>query len=91
LFDMHGNVREWCFDGQRAYVGEAVVDPQGAIRDSSRAVRGGSWIDLAGRARSAYRYPYDRVKRLGYIGFRVALKFKPSEGAERPGIAVEAG
>ena len=82
LFDMHGNVWEWCFDERRAYTGGETVDPLGAIGDGPRALRGGAWDDRARYARSACRYLYERGYRHRYhlIGFRVALRFKPSQG-----------
>lgn len=79
LFDMHGNVREWCFDAQRAYTEGETVDPLGAVGDGPRALRGGSWIGHARLARSAFRNQLVRVNRNVSFGFRVALRFKPSQ------------
>jgi len=81
LHEMHGNVWEWCDDGQRVYVlvpaGRALVDPAGPreMRDNAhRAVRGGSWLRAARRCRSAYRNANPRRDRYDYLGFRLALR-----------------
>jgi formylglycine-generating enzyme required for sulfatase activity len=79
LFDMHGNVWEWCFDAHRTYANEKTVDPLGAVGGGSRALRGGSWDYGAWNARSAYRLGFARGRRFVYYGFRVALRFKPSK------------
>ncbi|MFM7166303.1 MAG: formylglycine-generating enzyme family protein, partial [Planctomycetaceae bacterium] len=60
LFDMHGNVREWCRDGKRYYSAESQVDPAGAeTSGASRVLRGGSWSNNAGYCRAAFRYSLD--------------------------------
>jgi sulfatase modifying factor 1 len=55
LYDMHGNVWEWCADDRRGYTAEAAVSPKGSVDTETRVVRGGSWINLPGSARSACR------------------------------------
>ncbi len=84
LYQMHGNVFEWCFDSRRTYAEGETVDPLGAVGDGPRAVRGGSWYAFARYARSAYRYQNGRDDRWNNIGVRVALRFKPSLGADAP-------
>ncbi len=72
LYDMHGNVLEWCLDWLGDYPG-SVQDPVGIASGSSRVKRGGSWFDYAGYCRSANRYFYDPSHRYYYYGFRVAM------------------
>jgi formylglycine-generating enzyme required for sulfatase activity len=56
LYDMLGNVREWCHDRYAAYPGGAETDPTGPASGSTRVRRGGSWSDPARSARAAYRF-----------------------------------
>ena len=70
---MHGNVLEWCQDWFGNYSNEPVTNPKGATDGTSRVLRGGSWRDLAGFARSAIRDRRTPVNRLDYVGFRFAL------------------
>ena len=73
LYDMHGNVWEWCQDGQRAYTQEAQRDPRGPVDPKAgRVLRGGSYWNDAGNCRSACRDESDPVDRSLDIGFRLA-------------------
>jgi formylglycine-generating enzyme required for sulfatase activity/serine/threonine protein kinase len=75
LYDMHGNVWEWCLDGPRLYTADAVQDPQGPESDRHRVLRGGSWDDAA--VRSAYRAIHDASNyRVNSCGMRVLCEQK---------------
>jgi formylglycine-generating enzyme required for sulfatase activity len=74
LFDMHGNLREWCNDWYGTY-GGTVTDPVGAGAGSSRVLRGGLWAYEARYCRSAdryYNYPYYSYISIGFRPVRSA-------------------
>ena len=76
IYDMSGNVWEWCSNWFGKYSRSAKTNPQGASSGSARVARGGSWLDKAWYARVAYRYIGAPDYRDGSMGFRLACSSK---------------
>jgi formylglycine-generating enzyme required for sulfatase activity len=77
LYDMHGNVQEWCWDSYGSYPNSDQTDPKGAsglnsVEGLNHVLRGGSWNSNAQNLRSAYRSRSNNsTPKLNSIGFRV--------------------
>ena len=77
LYDMHGNVWEWCTDWFGPDPGGSVVDPLGPASGAVRVIRGGCWLHDAASCRSAFRFGGEPGNRGHALGFRLALSPGP--------------
>jgi len=80
LYDMHGNVGEWCWDYYGPYNDVAQIDPTGSTSGSLRVYRGGGWNDFAKHLRSAYRAAMPANNSSYNLGFRLVLGTTAASG-----------
>jgi len=80
IYDMSGNVYEWCQDGYGIYEGKAQMNPLGANTGSARVIRGGSWATVPIIARVAFRNFFKPDVQGNDIGFRLTLSSLQASG-----------
>ena len=73
LYDMSGNVWEWCQDWYGSYSSASQTNPTGPVSGSRRVVRGGGWNHSAGNCRVSHRSYYIPSSSYNYLGLRLAL------------------
>jgi formylglycine-generating enzyme required for sulfatase activity len=73
LYDIHGNVWEWCLDFFEPYPATHLTDPTGPAQGKYKVFRGGGWNNDVTMARASNRFMMEPDKGIHFVGFRVAL------------------
>lgn len=81
LYDMSGNISEWCNDRYDIYSADPQTNPEGPKEGRHRVARGGGWRSPAKYCRVSYRYGFNPSEKFSSFGFRLALA--PESTAER--------
>ncbi len=71
VYDMLGNVREWCAEWRAPYSPAEVLDPAGPAKGSHRVIRGGGFADAPERISFSFRGSIPPSWRYGHVGFRI--------------------
>ncbi len=80
LYDMHGNIWEWCRDGFADYPTQAATNPVAPAVGKFRVFRGGGWNQQAKFARCASRFMMSPSNGISFVGFRLALTVTNAPG-----------
>lgn len=91
LYDMCGNVMEWCTDLPRTYSSSTIIDPVGFASTINRVYRGGSWNETNSWFRSANRFYQSYDARLNYAGLRLVLVINQNGKVATPVISPSTG
>jgi formylglycine-generating enzyme required for sulfatase activity len=91
LYQMHGNVWEWCADWHGAYPKQMAVDPVGTPEGRKRVLRGGCWHSHGTYCRSAFRDTSEPGDRNDHFGFRLARGLFPGAAGQAGSAGVAAG
>jgi formylglycine-generating enzyme required for sulfatase activity len=83
LYDMHGNVSEWCLDTFDDYTEDDAIDPVAKSFSLRRALRGGCWSFAARHCRSASRQKGMASRRFSHVGFRLVLSYSVDKNSEK--------